>query len=269
MSESAPGNGAVFCTTCGHKLTSEDRFCPECGAARPAAPVAASPPAAAPPPASAIPPSYSPPPSSFAPVMPFSTMAPASVDSSKPELIFDVAYPERLSRLLIFVKWLLVIPHMIVLAVLGIALSITSLLAFFAILFTGRYPRGLWEFGIGIFRWQANVSAYYMLQRDEYPPFSGAPGAYPVQFDIAYPERLSRLLIFVKWLLIIPAVFVYYFVLLALFVVEFIAFFAILFTGRFPRGMFDFATGAMRWGNRINLYANLFTDAYPPFTTAP
>lgn len=193
-------------------------------------------------------------------------MSMMAVEPNKPQLDFDVAYPERLSRLLIFVKWLLVIPHLIVLVFLGIAVGITSLIAWFAILFTGRYPRGMWEFGIGVYRWSANVTAYMSLMRDEYPPFSGSAD-YPVRFEIAYPERLSRLLLFVKWLLIIPNVFVYYFVALLWYLVLFIAFFAILLTGRFPRGMFDFSVGAMRWGHRLNLYSNLFTDAYPPFST--
>lgn len=256
----------LFCTNCGQKLTDTDQFCPECGNARPASP---TPPVSPPPPTSVAanpPPSYSPPPMSYSPAMSMMGMTMTPVEPSKPRLDFDVDYPDRLSRLLIFVKWLLVIPHIVVLALLGFVLGITTILAWFAILFTGKYPRGLWDFGIGIFRWQANVSAYTLLQRDEYPPFSGSD-PYPVHFEIAYPERLSRGLIFVKWLLIIPNFFVYYFVMLALYVVLFIAFFAILFTGRFPRGLFDFTTGATRWGNRLNLYANLFTDAYPPFST--
>jgi hypothetical protein len=260
-------DSTLFCTNCGQKLTDADQFCPECGNPRPATPT----PPVSPPPApiaATPPPSYSPPPMSYSPAMAMMGMTVAPFESSKPILNFDVEYPERLSRLLIFVKWLLVIPHLLVLYILAIVLSLTTLFAWFAILFTGRYPRGMWDFGMGVMRWQANVTAYYMLQRDEYPPFSGS-APYPVRFEMAYPERLSRLLIFVKWLLIIPNVFVYFFILFAVYVVEFIAFFAILFTGKFPRGLFDFTTGAMRWGYRLNAYVNLFTDAYPPFSTAP
>jgi hypothetical protein len=83
---------------------------------------------------------------------------------------------------------------------------------------------------------------------------------------MAYPERLSRLLIFVKWLLIIPHGIVLYLLSLALYVVWFIAWFAILFTGRYPRGMFDFVTGYSRWSHRVSTYVLLLTDAYPPFS---
>lgn len=178
-------------------------------------------------------------------------------------LDFDVAYPDRLSRLLIFVKWLLAIPHFFVLYLLGIAASVVTFIAWFAILFTGRYPRGMWDFVLMVQRWSTNVSVYTSLMRDEYPPFG--EGQYPVRFDIAYPERLSRGLIFVKWLLIIPHLFVLVLVSIAAAVVNFIAFWAILFTGNFPRGLFGFMVGFLRWSARVNLYMLLLTDEYPPF----
>jgi hypothetical protein len=184
--------------------------------------------------------------------------------NAQPLLDFDVAYPERLSRLLIFVKWLLIIPHLIVLSFIAIGLYVTTIIAWFAILFVGRYPRGLWDFAMMFLRWMARISAYMYLQRDEYPPFG--EGDYPVRFEMAYPERLSRLLIFVKWLLIIPHAIVLYLLSLAVYVVWFIAWFAILFTGRYPRGMFDFVTGFSRWSHRVSTYVLLLTDAYPPFS---
>ena len=91
----------------------------------------------------------------------------------------------------------------------------------------------------------------------------------PVHLDLAYPERLSRLLIFVKWLFVIPSVIVYWIVSWIAGIVLFLAFFAILFTGRYPRSLFDFTTGAMRWSNRIGAYLLLLTDAYPPFRMGP
>ena len=102
------------------------------------------------------------------------TMAPAPVGIRSPLPEYDVEYPERLSRLLIFVKWLLIIPHLIALIFVGLALTVVTILAFFAILITGHYPRGMWEFSLGALRWAANVNAYSNLQRDEYPPFSMA-----------------------------------------------------------------------------------------------
>jgi hypothetical protein len=182
----------------------------------------------------------------------------------QPILQFDVAYPERLSRLLIFVKWLLYIPHYVVLYFLQLAMGITTFIAWFAILFTGRYPRGLWDFGMMVLRWQARVTTYVFLQRDEYPPFGD--GDYPVLFHMDYPQRLSRGLIFIKWLLIIPHLIILAILGFAAGIAIFIAWWAILFTGRFPRGLFDFVTGVMRWAHRASAYMYLLTDAYPPFT---
>ncbi len=101
----------------------------------------------------------------------------------------------------------------------------------------------------------------------EAPPAAPAPAPYPVTFDVDYPEKLSRLLIFVKWLLAIPHFIVLYFLQLVANILTLISWFAILFTGRFPRGMFDFLVGVERWSMRANAYAFwLMTDSYPPFS---
>jgi uncharacterized protein DUF4389 len=181
---------------------------------------------------------------------------------------FDIEYPEGLSRWKIFVKWLLAIPQFIIVTLLQWVGSVMVLIAFFAILFTKKWPRGMFDFMVQIQRWTANTYTYALtLQRDEYPPFSGDSGQYPVLLEVDYDENLSRWMIFVKWLLAIPHFIALIFVLLAAYVVIFIAFFAILFTGRYPRGMFDFVTGAGRWTMRVNAYAGwLMTDKYPPFS---
>jgi hypothetical protein len=180
------------------------------------------------------------------------------------EVRFDITYPERLSRGLIFIKWLLVIPHLVVLYLLGMATSVVLFIAWFAILFTGKYPRGLWDFSLMVRHWTANVSAYYLLMRDEYPPFGAE--SYPVRLDIEYPERLSRGLIFIKWLLIIPHLFALVVLAIVAAFVWVISWFVILFTGSYPRGMFDFMTGFLRWVERVNMYAMLMTDTYLPFS---
>lgn len=179
---------------------------------------------------------------------------------------YDVQYPESLSRLLIFVKWLLAIPHFIILYALGIAAFVVWVIAFFAILVTGKFPEGMFKFMVGYFRWSANVTAYVGLLRDEYPPFSLDAGQYPVTVDIAYPEGLTRWLVLIKWLLIIPHILVIMFVFIAVYITEIIAWFAILFTGKYPRGLFDFAVGAYRWNQRINAYSYFMRDEYPPFS---
>jgi len=180
---------------------------------------------------------------------------------------FDVDYPERLSRWLIFVKWLLAFPHYIVLMLYGIAYFVTLIIAWFAILFTGRYPRGLFDFAVGLFRWSARVTAYAYLMRDEYPPF-GTGGDYPVRLEVEYPEQLSRWKIFVKWLMVIPHMIILYGYNILASAIMFVSFFIILFTGRYPKTLFDLVVGYYRWSNRVYAYVLLLTDEYPPFTNA-
>ncbi len=181
-------------------------------------------------------------------------------------LRYDVEYPEELSRWLIFVKWLLAIPHFIILYLLLIATSVVTFVAFFAILFTKRYPRGLFDFVVNVDRWSANVMAYLMLFRDEYPPFSWEPGEYAVTYEVDYMQEMNRWLPLVKWLLAIPHIIVLGLLFIGALVALIIAWFAILFTGRFPRGMFDFLVGVHRWNYRVNAYIYLLCDEYPPFS---
>jgi hypothetical protein len=192
----------------------------------------------------------------------------STAESTYP-LVFDVEYPEKLSRWLIFVKGLLAVPHWIILYALLAVAQVITVIAWFAILFTGRYPKGMFVFVVGIYRWYYNVIAYAALLRDDYPPFSLSAGQYPLTFDVEYPGRLSRLLIFFKWLLIIPHLIVLVLLGIVYWITLVIAWFAILFTGRYPRGLFNYAVGLLRWGARINAYYMLMRDDYPPFSLAP
>jgi Domain of unknown function (DUF4389) len=202
------------------------------------------------------------------PPPPTSSPPPVAMAGADYPARFDVEYPERLSRWKIFLKWLFAIPHFIIVALLQTVAGVLVFIAFFAILFTKKWPRGLFDFMLLIQRWTANVIVYAVtLQRDEYPPFTGEASQYPVELEVDYDENLSRWMIFVKWLLVIPHMIVLLFLIIAAYVVIFIAFFAILFTGRYPRGMFDFVTGVGRWTYRVNAYAQwLVTDRYPPFS---
>ncbi len=105
------------------------------------------------------------------------------------DLRFDVAYPDRLSRGLLFVKWLLIIPHAIILYFLGIAWAIVTLVAWFAILATGNYPKGLFDFAVGYNRWNYRAYLYLLLLTDVYPPFSTGPDPVPLSEYLPYAER--------------------------------------------------------------------------------
>lgn len=185
-------------------------------------------------------------------------------------LRFDVQYQEKHSRLLIFFRWLLAIPHLLILYALSAVASICILVAFFAILFTRKYPKGLFDFVVNITRWNANVIAYVFMLRDEYPPFSFDAGKYPVTFEVDYAAEMQRFAPLYKWLLAIPNLIVLYVVFIVAFILDLVAWFAILFTGKMPEGIHKFVTGAVRWALRQNAYASyLLTDKYPPFSTNP
>ena len=194
-----------------------------------------------------------------------------------------------LNRWLPLVKWALTIPHWIVLAFLWLGFVLTSIVAFFAILFTGRYPRGIFDYNVGVLRWTWRVGfySYSALATDRYPPFSLADDPdYPARLDVAYPEApLSRGLVLVKWwLLAIP-----HYIVVGIFaggawgewsgtggwswlasggligVLVCFAGIVLLFTGRYLLPVYDFVIGMNRWVFRVAAYAALMTDDYPPF----
>ena len=211
----------------------------------------------------------------------------------------QASYPVRLtgeldphlSRWLWLVKWFLAIPHYVLLAFLWVTFLITTVLAGFAILFTGRYPRSLFDFNVGVLRWNWRVGfyAFAAVGTDRYPPFTLARTDYPANFDVDYPEHLSHGLVLVKsWLLAVP-----HLILIGLFTANapywvatasdgtsryeatagisllgllvLIAGIFLLFTRRYPRALFDFILGINRWVYRVLGYVALMRDEYPPF----
>jgi hypothetical protein len=196
----------------------------------------------------------------------------------------------NLSRWLWLVKMFLAIPHYVLLAFLWVAFLATTVAAGFAIIFTGRYPRPLFDFNVGVLRWNWRVGfyVYAALGTDRYPPFTLARADYPADIDIDYPEQPSRGLVLVKWLLAVPHLLIVGLIaftilpywwseidvssglqpiggysVLNLLVV--IAGFFLLVTGSHPRGLFDLLMGVNRWLYRVLTYVALMHDEYPPF----
>jgi hypothetical protein len=197
----------------------------------------------------------------------------------------------HLSRGLWLVKWLLALPHYVVLAFLWVGFILSTLVAGVAILFTGRYPRSLFDFNVGVLRWSWRVGFYAnsALGTDRYPPFTLARTDYPADFDVDYPERLSHGLVLVKsWLLALP-----HLVLVSLFTANVpfwwatrndwsdgyestagfsllgflvcIAGVSLLVTHKYPQSLFDLVVGLNRWVFRVVVYVALMRDEYPPF----
>jgi hypothetical protein len=167
------------------------------------------------------------------------------------------------------VNWLLAIPHIIVLYGLGIASGVLWIISFFTILFTKKNP--FLGFQAMVLRYQWRVFSYMYWLRNEYPPFDFTTtprdnGIDPATVDVEDPVEMNRWLVLVKWLLAIPQYIVLIFLGIALWVVLVITFFAVLFTGKWPAGMRDFAVGVTRWSTRVSGYVLFLTDAYPPFT---
>jgi hypothetical protein len=186
------------------------------------------------------------------------------------------------------IKWLLGIPHFIILCFLWIAFFVVCIISFFAIVFTGKHPKGLFDFKAGVLRWTWRVGfySYEALGTDKYPPFSLEPDDnYPADLDIPYPEKLSRGLVWVKWwLLAIPHYIIVSFLTGGwgwswevgeqqmttegaglIFVLAIFAGIVVLFTGDYPKSIFKLIIGFNRWAYRVAAYVTLMTDEYPPF----
>ena len=225
-----------------------------------------------------------------------SSVAPAAPVAA--EMLVQGAYPmtvagtldEGLSPVLWLIKWFLAIPHCIVLAFLWVGFVVLTFFAWIAILFTGRYPRGIFDFNVGVLRWSWRVAfyTYNVLGTDRYPPFTLQDVDYPARLSVTYPEKLSRGLVLVKWwLLAIP-----HYIIVGLFtsglwawtmdshvvdnaaskvggglisILAIIAGVVLMFTGRYPRGLFDLLMGLNRWVLRVASYVALMHDDYPPF----
>jgi Domain of unknown function (DUF4389) len=182
----------------------------------------------------------------------------------------EVEGQEEYERLLPLVKWLLLLPHYLVLIVLGLAAVVAVVISAFAVLFTQRYPRGLFDFVLNVHRWAWRVAAYLLLMTDRYPPFAlGDVSDSPARLAIAYPdEEIDRWRPFVQWLLSIPYMVITGMLRSLAVMLAFFTLFVILFTKRYPVGMFAMVLVSMRWQVRANAYAGFMITRYPPFVWA-
>ncbi len=178
-------------------------------------------------------------------------------------LQYSVDYPEGpRNRLTTLVRLILAIPIIIISIFAAWQVIVPT---FFMILFRNKYPRWWFDWNLEVLRFVSRVNSYVLLLRDEYPATDDEQA---VHLDMPYPEdgELNRFMPIVKWILAIPHYIVLYVLSLIVLVVSFIAWLSILIVGRYPRGMFDFTVGVMRWSNRVTAYAFvLTTDRYPPF----
>lgn len=182
---------------------------------------------------------------------------------------FLLPRPANSRRLLLLLRPFLFLPHLLWSLLFGMAAGVVQFLSFWAILITGRHPRGLWTVLESYFRYSMLVQAWAMYLTDRYPPFSGsASAAYPIAVRVEYPARMSRATVFFRLLLLVPHFFysIGYSVFYA--IVEFLTWWTILFLGRMTDGQFDTARSYCIYTGRLTAYALLLVDEYPPFNGA-
>jgi hypothetical protein len=180
----------------------------------------------------------------------------------------EIDAPAPQNRLSVLLRYFYMIPHLIALTFVGIGVLVVQVMAWFVILFTGQYPEGMLNFAVGASRWSARANGYFFLLTDKYPPFS-------LEEDSAYPIRLvgsgqiegrNRLTCFFRPLMVLPHAIVLGILFLVGFFVLAVAWVAALVGGSVPQGLHDFMAGLGRWFTRVNAYAMLLTDEYPPFS---
>lgn len=166
----------------------------------------------------------------------------------------------------------IVLPHVFLLFFFSLWGTILSLVAFIAIIFTGRYPESMFEYQVNLLRWNLRLTARTSNLADDYPAFGLDGTDEHTSLEVSYPERISRGLTIVRLLfgafyVILPHGFILYFRILWGAILSIYAFFSVLFTAKFPKGAHEFLVGTIRWQYRVSLYMGNMTDTYPPFSS--
>jgi hypothetical protein len=175
----------------------------------------------------------------------------------------------RRNRLTVFFRFLLAIPQAIWISIWSILAYVVVIIAWFAALFTGRVPAGLHNFLARFLRASAHLTAYVFLLADPWPPFLGEPGSYPVDLRVDPPEPQSRVTVFFRVLLALPALLLCYVFRIVNQIVAFLGWFYCLFTGRMHQGMRDVSLWMVRYELQTYAYVMLLTGRYPSFAGAP
>lgn len=184
---------------------------------------------------------------------------------------YEADYIREPDRLSTFFRLILVIPWLVVAIIYSIALTVTAIIAWFALVIVGRYPQGLFDFNSGILRFSARVNAFAYLQVDHWPPFGiGEEPDYPVRVAIApRAEKQSRAKVFFRLILALPLIVVSYPVNFLIQGASLLAWLTIVFRGYQPEGVHYIIAFANAWETRVGAYLLMLTDAYPPIGEDP
>jgi hypothetical protein len=195
------------------------------------------------------------------------------------DFAFDIVHQEKYSRgeLLLrtfFGNLYMVIPHVFLLFFMMIASGFLGFIAWWAVLFTGKYPRSFFGFQVGVLRWSMRLQARVLNLADGYPSFGMSAQDEKIILHVAYPDNLSRVLLLVRLFfqfiyVLIPHGLLLFFRSIGVVFAVFIAWWAVLITGEYPKGIHNFIVGTLRWSTRVNIYLSFLTDKYPPFSGKP
>jgi hypothetical protein len=196
--------------------------------------------------------------------------------STTADITFDIVHQEKYSRgellLRSFFGYIyIVIPHAFLLFFMNIASAILTFVAFWIVLFTGKYPKSFFDFQVSMHRWVMRVQARILNLSDGYPGFGMNTEDNRIILNVVYPETMSQGLLLARLFfgfiyVIIPHGFCLFFRMIATYVIIFIAWWVVLITGEYPKGMHEFVVGTLRWATRVNMYMSFLTDKYPPFS---